>query len=78
MKDKSHELCAVLQVVPATSSFMPMALGKIVPHTRSLSWTLPQGALVQLLTLLHLQHNLALKNLVDFSIVSLKCSHKDV
>lgn len=59
-------MSALLQVVPATSSLTPMALERIVPHTSSLSWTLPQEALVQLVTLLHLQDILALKNTADF------------
>lgn len=66
MQDNPHELCALLPIVPATSCFLPVALGRIVPHTRSLSWALPQAALVQLLSLLHLQHNLALTNLANF------------
>lgn len=66
MQDTPPELCAVLkQSLPPPSS-MPMAVRRIVPHTRSLSWTLPQGALVQLLTLLHLLHNLVLANLAGF------------
>lgn len=63
MQDNPHELCAVLQIVCATSCFMPVALRRIVLHT---SWTLPQGAPMQLVTLLYLRHNLAFTNLADF------------